>query len=207
MNACHSCACTSQPCLPCRLPWPCCWQPTAWRATACCPARRSPPGTAFRARRGAGARPAQPPPALPASADLQWDHGPIPLICAGRRHLSRCPAPSQPNNLHVPPPGCCRSWGTYCRFALPSVAMLCCEWSTFEVRRCMRGCCLQGGELGQLSVCPHVFPLMVFSTGPWLMACALPARPHWAGHGADERPAARARRLRIHDGPRDKHVR
>lgn len=25
-------------------------------------------------------------------------------------------------------------WGQYCRFALPSVAMLCCEWSTFEVR-------------------------------------------------------------------------
>ncbi|KAL4427911.1 hypothetical protein ABPG75_002000 [Micractinium tetrahymenae] len=30
-------------------------------------------------------------------------------------------------------------WGTYCRFALPSVAMLCCEWSTFEVMVLMSG--------------------------------------------------------------------
>ena len=27
-------------------------------------------------------------------------------------------------------------WVQYCRFALPSVAMLCCEWSTFEVGGC-----------------------------------------------------------------------
>ena len=25
-----------------------------------------------------------------------------------------------------------RGWGTYLRYALPSVAMLCCEWWTFE---------------------------------------------------------------------------
>ncbi|PSC70154.1 MATE efflux family [Micractinium conductrix] len=32
-----------------------------------------------------------------------------------------------------------QGWGQYCRFALPSVAMLCCEWSTFEVMVLMSG--------------------------------------------------------------------
>lgn len=66
-----------------------------------------------------------------ALAGRQREHG---VLCAwsALRSCSRAkPAlgPPMPG-----PPRCPCSWGTYCRFALPSVAMLCCEWSTFEVR-------------------------------------------------------------------------
>lgn len=102
---------------------------TAWHATACWPARPWPPGTASRARPGKGrvGRDALGPGARchrPAAAEQ--------LALAVRGHA--CVAGQLPCHNAPPFPLLPRRWGQYCRFALPSVAMLCCEWSTFEVR-------------------------------------------------------------------------